>query len=307
MDRLNLFNQYRPLLFSIAYRMLGSVSDAEDMVQDTFLHWQQAPDAALQSPKAYLTKIITHRCVDHLRRARIQREKYVGLWLPEPLVTKAVDDPANTLALADSLSFAFLIVLESLSPTERAIFLLREVFDYDYAEISDLVGKSETNCRQIVRRSRQRLAERGSHQRLEHLMSRRHTSKGRSRFKVSPEQVEQITRQFMETCTNGDIEELLMLLAPDVTLQSDGDGKVPSALKPVCGSYKVARFLLNVRKQLPPNLIPQLNEINGQPSFINYIKGHPHSVISLDIEDRYIQNIYGVFNPDKLQFLPVLS
>lgn len=138
-------------------------------------------------------------------------------------------------------------------------------------------------------------------------MSRRHPSKGRSRFEVSKEQVEQVTRQFMATCTNGDIEELLMLLAPDVTYQSDGGGKVPSALKPVCGSYKVARFLLNIRKQLPPNLIPQLNEINGQPGFINYIKGHPHSVISLDIEDRYIQNIYAVLNPDKLKSLPVPS
>ncbi len=296
MNRLVVFNEYRPLLFSIAYRMLGSVSDAEDMVQETFLRWQQAPDAAMRSPKTYLTKIITHCCIDYLRSARVQREKYVGSWLPEPLVSSSVTEPTSTATLADSLAFAFLIMLESLSPTERAVFLLREVFDYDYAEISKLVGKNEVNCRQIMRRSRQRLRAR---------VSRQQIATHRPRFDISLEQVEQVTHQFMETWINGDIEELLALLAPDVTYQSDGGGKVPSALKPVRGSYKVARFLLNIRKQLPSDLTSQPTEINGHPGFINYVKGLPHSVIVFDIGNGCIQNIYAIVNPDKLKSLSV--
>lgn len=296
MNRLVVFNEYRPLLFSIAYRMLGSVSDAEDMVQETFLRWQQAPDAAMQSPKTYLTKIITHCCIDYLRSARVQREKYVGSWLPEPLVSRSVTEPTSTATLADSLAFGFLIMLESLSPMERAVFLLREVFDYDYAEISKLVGKNEVNCRQIMRRSRQRLRARVSPQQL---------ATHRPRFNISLEQVEQVTHQFMETWINGDIEELLVLLAPDVTYQSDGGGKVPSALKSVRGSYKVARFLLNIRKQLPSDLTSQPTEINGHPGFINYVKGLPHSVIVFDIGNGCIQNIYAIVNPDKLKSLSV--
>src|SRR5688572_16689957 len=169
------FTQYRPLLFSIAYRMLGSVMDAEDMVQETFLRWQQTAANEVQSPKAYLTAIITRLCIDYLRSARVQRESYLGPWLPEPFLTDDTTGAAELAALSDSLSMAFLVLLEKLSPLERAVFLLREVFDYDYSEIAAIVGKTEANCRQLVRRARQ------------------HLSDGRPRFDTSPTEQQTLT------------------------------------------------------------------------------------------------------------------
>jgi RNA polymerase sigma-70 factor, ECF subfamily len=212
MSHLETFKQYRPLLFSIAYRMLGTVTDAEDMVQETFLRWQQTAEATVKSAKTYLSSIITRLCIDHLRSARVQREQYVGPWLPEPIMTQLTDDPAAQVELADSLSMAFLVVLECLSPIERAVFLLREVFEYDYDEIGPIVGKSSTNCRQILKRSK------------EHLVDQR------PRFPVSLQQQEQITAQFLDASIRGDVQGLLKLLSKDVTLWADRCGDPESEI-----------------------------------------------------------------------------
>ncbi|MBD2777844.1 RNA polymerase sigma-70 factor [Iningainema tapete] len=283
MSHLETFNQHRPLLFAIAYRMLGTVTDAEDMVQETFLRWQQTTEATVKSAKTYLSTIITRLCIDHLRSARVQREQYVGPWLPEPLVTQQIDDPAALLELADSLSMAFLVVLERLSPIERAIFLLREVFEYEYDEIAQMVGKSPANCRQILRRARQ------------------HITAQRPRFPVSHQQQEQITAKFLEASTQGDLQGLMVLLAKDVTYWSDGGGQVTAALKPLQGAMKVARFLLAIRSKWLSTAVAQMIEINGQPGILTLVDGSIHSVTTFDIVDGYIQFVYTVRNPQKLK------
>jgi RNA polymerase sigma-70 factor, ECF subfamily len=283
MSSLDDFHHHRPFLFSIAYRMLGSVTDAEDMVQETFLRWQQTTQATVKSAKTYLTTIITRLCIDHLRSARVRREQYVGPWLPEPIATQQTDDPAARVELADSLSMAFLVVLERLSPIERAVFLLREVFDYDYDEIARMVGKTPANCRQILRRSRQ------------------HIAVSHPRFPVSHQQQEQITAQFMEATNEGNLPSLLALLAKDVTFWSDGGGKVAAALKPLQGAMKVARFLLAIRSKWLSTALTRIVEINGQPSIITIVDGNIHSVMTFEIVDSYIQSIYTVRNPEKLK------
>lgn len=288
MDRTESFNQYRPLLFSIAYRMLGSVMEAEDMVQETFLRWQQVSEDEIESPKAYLTTIVTRLCIDFLRSARARREEYVGPWLPEPLVT---GEPAagGDMTLADSLSMAFLVLLESLNPVERAVFLLRDVFDYDYAEIARIVGKSEANCRQMARRARQYIAAR------------------RPRFNASPEQQERLLLQFLETSTNGDVPGLVELLADDITLWADGGGKARAALKPIRGALNVARFVVGVVRTLPRDMVTRRVEINGQPGIIAYEGDRVIGVAVLDVGDGRIQGIGFIVNPEKLQGLLPLS
>ncbi len=283
MSSLDDFNQHRPLLFSIAYRMLGTVTDAEDMVQETFLRWHQTADAKVRSAKTYLATIITRLCIDHLRSARVRREQYVGTWLPEPMLTQQADNSSNLMELADSLSIAFLAVLERLSPLERAVFLLRDVFEYDYEEISSMVGKSPTNCRQILRRAKQHLAAE------------------RSRFPVSHPQQEQITAQFLEASTSGDLQDLLLLFAKDITFLSDGGGQVVATLKPIHGAGKIARMLLAMRHKWLANAVSHLVEINGQPGIIEYLNGKIHSAMTLEIVDGRIQSIYSVRNPDKLK------
>jgi RNA polymerase sigma-70 factor (ECF subfamily) len=277
------FNHHRPLLFSIAYRMLGTVTDAEDMVQETFLRWQQTADGTVRSAKTYLATITTRLCIDHLRSARVQREHYIGTWLPEPIVTQSSDTSLDLMALADSLSIAFLTVLERLSPIERAVFLLRDVFEYDYDDISQMVGKSPTNCRQILRRAKQHLADQ------------------RPRFPVPRPQQEQITAQFLEASTKGELQDLLLLLAKDVTYCSDGGGQVVAVLKPIHGAAKVARMLLAIRRKWLLNSVSRLVEINGQPGIVQYVNGMIHNVITLEIVDGCIQTIYNVRNPEKLK------
>jgi RNA polymerase sigma-70 factor (ECF subfamily) len=283
MNALDTFNHHRRLLFSIAYRMLGTVTDAEDMVQETFLRWQHTSHTRVQSAKNYLATTITRLCIDHLRSARVRREQYVGPWLPEPLLTQ--QDPAEQVELADSLSMAFLVMLERLSPIERAVFLLREVFEYDYPEIAQIVDKSPENCRQILKRSRQHLAA------------------GRPLFPVSTQQQEQITAQFLEASTQGNLEELLTLLAPNVTLWSDGGGQVPAALKPLHGSMKVARFLLAIQRKFPPTTCTALAEINRQPGITISNESNIHTVMTFNIVNGYIQAIYSIRNPEKLKQL----
>lgn len=283
MSHLETFNQHRSLLFAIAYRMLGTVTDAEDMVQETFLRWQQTTEATVKSAKTYLSTITTRLCIDHLRSARVQRVGYVGPWLPEPIVTQQTNDPAAQVELADSLSMAFLVVLERLSPIERAVFLLREVFDYNYDEIAQMVGKSPANCRQILRRSRQHIADQ------------------RPRFPVSHQQQEQIAAQFLEASSQGSLQDLLTLLAKDVTFWSDGGGQVVAALKPLQGAMKVARFLLAIRSKWLSTSVAHVIEVNGQPGILYRVNDDIHSVMTFEIVDSYIQSIYSVRNPEKLK------
>jgi RNA polymerase sigma-70 factor, ECF subfamily len=279
------FNEYRPLLFSIAYRMLGSVMDAEDVVQDAYLRWQHAPADEVESPKAYLSTIVTRLCLDQLRAARAQREEYVGPWLPEPLVAEQAPDVADTAALHESLSMAFLVLLESLTPIERAIFLLHDVFAYDFAEIAQIVGKSEANCRQLARRARGYVEAR------------------RPRFEPSAAQQDRLTQQFMRACTTGDLPGLVATLADDITFWSDGGGKVTAARKPIRGADAVARLLIGVMRKAPAGLDTRFTHVNGQPGFVSYLAGQPFAVLLLDVADGRIHDVRLVVNPDKLRHL----
>jgi RNA polymerase sigma-70 factor, ECF subfamily len=283
MSSIDDFNLHRPLLFSIAYRMLGTVTDAEDMVQETFLRWQQTANETVRSAKTYLSTIVTRLCIDHLRSARVQREQYVGTWLPEPMLTQQSHHPTDLMELAESLSIAFLAVLERLSPIERAVFLLRDVFDYDYDEIGEMVGKSSTNCRQISKRAKQHLADQ------------------KPRFSVSRPQQEEITTRFLDASTKGDLQDLLLLLAKDVMFCSDGGGKVVAVIKPIYGAQKVARMLLAIRQKWLSDAFYRLIEINGEPGIIQYFDSNIHCVMTFEIVDGSIQSIYSVRNPEKLK------
>jgi RNA polymerase sigma-70 factor (ECF subfamily) len=255
--------------------------DAEDVVQEAYLRWQRAPQAEVRS---YLSAVVTRLCIDQLRSARTQREEYVGPWLPEPLPTEPTSDAD---VIDESLSMAFLVLLESLNPTERAVFLLREVFDYD--EISRLVGKSEANCRQIARRARQSVAAR------------------RPRFESSPEQEERLMGSFLEACFGGDMEDLLALLSEDVTFWSDGGGKTRAALNPIHGADKVARFFSGILRKAPPGLVVRRALVNGRPGLIGYFEdGRPQSVATFDVAEGSIRAIRLVVNPEKLRAVPPL-
>jgi RNA polymerase sigma-70 factor (ECF subfamily) len=283
--RAAVFASARPMLFSIAYRMLGSVMDAEDLVQDAWLRWEGAPEAEVRSPRAYLTTIVTRLAINRLRSARAKRETYVGPWLPEPLVTEETPDTAE---LAESLSMAFLVLLERLSPIERAVFLLHEVFDFEYAEIARMVDKTEANCRQLLARARKRVGA------------------ARARFDADPAQARRLTQRFTEASVAGDLDGLLALLAEDITLWADGGGKAPGAArKPVHGATAVARFILGVmRNVVPAGTTLRPTEINGQPGFIAYVSGRPLSALIFDIRQGRIHTIYAIGNPDKLGTLP---
>ena len=279
-----IFAQYRPRLQAIAYRMLGTIEDTEDMVQETFIKWQQVSLQEIQSPQAYLTTIITRLCIDYLRSARVRREQYMGTWLPEPIVSHKFDEPKEMVELADSLAMAFLVMLERLSPIERAVFLLREVFEYDYDEISSIVDKNATNCRQIVRRAKQ------------------HLRINRSRFKASLDQQERLTQKFIAACDRGDLPGLIDLLAADIILCSDGGGKVKALLKPMQGATKVARFLIAIRRsKLIPQYDLELVRANGQIGIIYSLEGVVQNVATFEFTARHIQSIYFVRNPDKLR------
>lgn len=286
MNRDQTFDEARPLLFSIAYRMLGSVMEAEDILQEAFLRWQKVATDEVTSVKSYLSTVVTRLCLDHLRSARVRREKYIGPWLPEPLVAAAGATPHEALALSESLSMAFLVILESLTPLERAVFLLREVFDYDYAEIAEIVGRSEVYCRQLASRARRYVAER------------------RPRFEVAPDQQIQVVEQFRQTLDTGDVEGLLAVLDDDVTWWSDGGGLPGIAQKPIHGAELVARFALNLRRMAPENTAMRLAEINGEPGFITYVDGQPFNTLSFEIHEDRIVAIRAVVNPDKLSTVP---
>ncbi|CAN5255198.1 RNA polymerase sigma-70 factor [soil metagenome] len=289
-SRAEVFGRNRPLLFSIAYRMTGSVMEAEDAVQEAYLRWQQASEDEVRSPSSYLSTVVTRLCIDRLRSARVRREQYVGPWLPEPVLGEQAKEIESKADLEDTLSMSFLVLLESLTPVERAVFLLREVFGYEYAEIASLVGKSEANCRQISRRARQSVAAR------------------RPRFESSPKQEERLMEGFLQASLEGDMEALLALLSEDVILYSDGGGKTRAALRPIYGADKVARFLTGILSNIPPDFAVRQTRINGRPGLVGYFgDGSPQSVVSIEVAEGSIMAIRLVVNPEKLGSVPPLE
>ena len=277
------FLSYRPLLFSIAYRMLSSVADTEDALQETWLHWHRAQEQGeeIRNAKAWLTTALSRICLDQLGSARVKREQYIGAWLPEPLAG-TTPDVAETAIDHESLSTAFLVLLESLSPKERAVFLLHDVFAYDFAAIAGIVGESDAYCRQLARRART------------HMVARRPP------YEVNEAQRERLTSRFIEAVSNGDMAALTAVLADDVVITSDGGGKVAAARKPVIGRDLVATFLLRTFKNLPnrPEMRPQ--EINGGLGAITLIDGAIGSAVTFDLDGDRITHIYIQVNPDKL-------
>ena len=284
----------RPLLFSIAYRMLSSVSEAEDVVQEAFVRYQRAlaEGTAVDSPKAYLSAVVTRLAIDQLKSARARREAYVGEWLPEPLVGSEDADPARHVEMADSLSMAFLLLLERLSPEQRAAFLLREVFDYPYDDVARIVDTSEANARQLVSRARRQVEE------------------GRPRYEPSQELRDELTRRFLAAIEEGDLAGLEDLLAEDVVLHGDGGGKVPALARPVAGRKRVARTLLAWaragRRFGGATVRPVV--VNGQPGAITLDReGRLINVFALQIADGRVQALSSVVNPDKLGHLGPLA
>jgi len=284
------FETYRPYLFAIAYRMLGSAMDAEDMVQETYLRSQGTPLDTIRSLKAFLTTIIIRLCVDQLQLARRKREVYVGPWLPEPILTAptpASEDPAERVDREESISLAFLMLLEQLQPLERAVFLLREIFEYDYAEIATFLGKSEVACRQWFSRAKKHLAE---HQ---------------PRFSAPPETQRQMLTGFLQAVQAGEMTALMNLLAEDVTFWADGGGKVKgAALHQIAGRDAVARFILAstpiFRRTLPEGSRVELTEVNGQPALITRAGDRAFAVLTIEVEAQRIKSIRNMVNPDKL-------
>ncbi len=286
------FEELRPRAFAIAYRMLGSVSEAEDVVQEAYLrlHRAEHDGERIESPRAYLSTVVTRLAIDHLRSARARREAYVGEWLPEPLLADPDPqaDPARHAEVADTLSLAFLVLLESLSPEQRAVFLLREVFDYPYDRIAEIVGKSEDNVRQLAVRAR------------------RHVEERRVRFEASSEQREQLADRFFAAAAEGDLDGLEALLAEDVELHGDGGGKVPALARALFGRSRVARTLRNWARAGARIADIQTHrvDVNGQPGAIYFDgEGHVVCVMALDIADGQVQGIRSIVNPDKLSHL----
>jgi len=284
------FDQLRRSAFAIAYRMLGSVSEAEDVVQEGFLRLQRARKGGerIDSPRAYLSTVITRLSLDHLRSARVRRETYVGEWLPEPLVASADDDPAREAEIADSLSLAFLVLLESLSPEQRAAFLLREVFDEPYDRIAEIVGTSEQNARQLATRAR------------------RHVEERRPRFEATREQQEALATRFFAAAEEGDLQGLEELLAHDVVFRGDGGGKAPAAARAIHGRARVARLLIAGLRSLARfgGITTRREEVNGQPGALFFDReGRLISVAILDIAEQQIQAVSAIVNPDKLRHL----
>jgi RNA polymerase sigma-70 factor (TIGR02957 family) len=285
-----LLDDLRPRIFAIAYRMLGSVSEAEDVVQETLLRVHSAIESGeeISSPRAYAATVATRIAIDELRSARARRETYVGEWLPEPITERPEDDPARQAEIADSLSLAFLVLLESLSPEQRAAFLLHDVFDYDYDRVSEIVGTSEQNARQLASRAR------------------RHVQDGRARFDASEEQREQLAENFFAAVENGEFEGLEALLAEDVELHGDGGGIAPAIRHPVYGKEKAAQLMRNwgrLAERIGGIQIRRV-AVNGQPGaeFLDR-DGKLINVMGLDIADGQIQTIRSIVNPEKLGHL----
>lgn len=280
------FTSYQSLLFSIAYRMLGSAVEAEDMVQETYLRYQQAESGEIHSLKSYLTTIITRLCLDRLKSAQVVREQYVGVWLPEPILTTASSLNKDSLVEQETLSLAFLTLLECLTPPERAVWLLVEAFDYQYDEIAEIIDKSSATCRQLYHRAKERLA------------------LGQRRFEVWQPTHARLLENFLLACQQGDIAGLTAVLASDVVCWSDGGGKVRSAIRPVIGQTNVLRLIIGLlNKVVDQPFVTTLVEINGQPALVNYLGGQLFNILALDFTATEITGLRLVTNPDKLHYL----
>jgi RNA polymerase sigma-70 factor (TIGR02957 family) len=284
------YEELRPLLFSIAYRMVGSASDAEDVVQEAFLRFHRESERGMQieSAKAWLSTVTTRLAINHVQSARVRRESYVGTWLPEPLVTEPALSEMRDAETADSLSLAFLVLLESLGPVERAVFLLRDVFDYEYDEIARVVGKRPDNCRQIAVRARRRIQAR------------------RPRFEASRRRREELARRFFEAVEANDTQKLVRLLAADVVVYADGGGNTTAIVRPLSGRDRVADLLSHATafsERLGARRV-HYTEVNGQPGAL-YLddQGRPVLVVSIGISDDLVQSVHGISNPEKLRHL----
>jgi RNA polymerase sigma-70 factor (TIGR02957 family) len=287
-DRERLLDELRPVAFAIAYRMLGSVSEAEDVVQEALLRVHRALDAGerIASPRAFVATVSTRLAINELRSARARREHYVGEWLPEPIITDSTDDPARHAEMADSLSLAMLVLLESLSPEQRAVLLLHDVFDYGYPDIAAILDKSDDNVRQLATRAR------------------RHVEQRRPRFQTTREQSDELARRFFQAAEQGDLGGLEALLASDVELTGDGGGKVPALERSLRGRNRVARTLINSVVARLPEVSLRLAEVNGGPGAL-YLDAQQRliGVMALDIDGGQITSISSIVNPDKLAHL----
>ncbi len=281
-----IFARHRARVFGMAYRLTGSVSDAEDVVQETWLRWNKADVNVIVSPEAWLTTVASRLGLDHLRRLKARRETYVGPWLPEPLVEatsdKAAPTPEDTLALADDISMALLHMLERLAPEERTAFLLYEAFDYDYGELASLLGKSEAACRQIVSRARRRVGDE------------------RPRFNASVSEHARLAQAFSLALSSENPNALIACLKPDAVLLSDGGGKAAAALNPIFSADHITRFFFGIARKFQVPLAPQPVTINDQPGFALVHDGQLHSLMCVNIEDGQIATIYVMRNPDKI-------
>lgn len=274
----------RRRLFGLAYRMIGEVAEAEDAVQDALARWAAADRHEIREPAAWLTTVTTRICIDRLTTARRRRETYVGPWLPEPVLTDdtAAPDPADAAATADSMTLAFLVVLESLSPAERAVFLLHDVFGHPHAEIARMLGRSHESVRQLARRARLHLEDR------------------RPRYEVDPQRRHDVAAAFLTACEGGQVDEVLAVLSPDVTLVSDGGGKASAARRPVVGPDRVARFLLGLFRQAGNDATARMVHVNGEPGLLGWVAGKVVVLFVLHIEHDRIAGIQAIRNPDKL-------
>lgn len=282
------FEAHRGKLFGIAYRMLGSVGDAEDVVQDAYLRYASAAQDDLRSTEAFLVTIVTRLCLDRIKSAQAQRELYVGPWLPEPLMTDMppeARDPAERAADLDSISTAFVLLLQSLTPEERAAFLLRKVFDYGYDEIATFLGKSEAACRQLVSRAK------------------RHIAEHRPRIPTTPEEHQRVLQSFMQAVSTGELVGLMQLMRDDVSLVSDGGGKAAAATQPLFGPERVSKFMVGLPRaaaRMHINWSVEVKPVNGLPAIILREDGRVTTVFSFDIRAGRIRGIYSMRNPDKL-------
>mgnify|MGYP002149139775 FL=1 len=276
------FTALRPLLFTIAYEILGSATESDDVLQESYLRWADVELSTVQDTKAYLARLVTRQALNALRATARRRETYVGPWLPEPLLLDE-SDPADDMVLADSVSMAMMVVLETLGPDERAVFVLREVFGFDYDEIAAAVGKSTAAVRQIAHRSR------------EHVQARL-----RRFAPADPQQSMEVTLRFFAAASTGDLDGLLALLAPDVVWTADSDGKVSAARRPVAGADNVARLVLGLIRLGGPEGRAEIAVYNNAPAVVLYLGEHLEGVVSVDIVDGRIANFFVMRNPEKL-------
>ena len=288
MQPLDQFEAYRPLMCSIAYRMLGSAMEAEDMVQEAWLRYQSVRADSIQSLKAFLTTVITRLCINTLQTARAQREQYIGPWLPEPIGTgeNALVTTSEQSVLAESLSMAFLVLLESLTPTERAVFLLREVFDYEYAEIAEIVGQEEAACRQQFSRAKKHIADH------------------RPRFKPTKEQHRRVLDQFIRAVGEGEMGGLMNLLTEDVTMWADGGGKARgAATRPLHGAESVARFVIASTRRPQQPFHAEMVELNGEPAVVIRSEDRVIAALFIEVDRDRVREVRAIGNPDKLTLL----